>query len=173
MSTRGAIARVNGDGFKGVYHHWDSYPSGLGASLMNLYQGHFNRDLEKMLKELIDNHPAGWSTINDADFRLAPRYVEISKKDVTSDGKRGPECYCHGDRHEETQVVTEKNAADIGCEWVYAFNDKNQMVVLSSYNEDGKKMIGMFGMGNPDARWCVKAIIDLDGTEPDWENLGA
>jgi len=172
MSTRGVIARKDGNGFTGRYHHWDSYPSGLGATLMSLYQRHFNRDLEIMLKELIDNHPAGWSTINKCDFSLAPGFVDLSEKiDQSGDAKDRPQCYCHGKRTEDALVVTEKNAADIGCEWVYAFNDKNQMVVLSSYNEDGAKMIGMFGMGNPNAKWRVKAIIDLDGPEPNWQEI--
>lgn len=68
MSTRGAIARAAGDSFVGVYHHWDSYPQGLGASLWELYHGHFERDLERMLRVLIDEHPAGWSTIGGADW---------------------------------------------------------------------------------------------------------
>ena len=140
---------------------------------MSLYQSYFNRDLERMLKELIDDHPAGWSTINNADFSLVPSYIEISKKSEGSftDEAKGPESYCHGDRSEGALVVTEKNAADIGCEWVYAFNNKAEMILLGSYNDDGRKMIGMFGMGNPDAKWRIKAVIDLNGSEPNWENI--
>ena len=213
MSTRGAIVRVDGDGFKGVYHHWDSYPSGLGATLFSLYQGHFNHDLERMLKELIDDHPAGWSTINAKNFSSPIGYQSLDQaicgtcgkpnwehyyqnwehhgKPLTPKAKRemgrgnycalghsfdyvrtdNPECYCHGDRSEDALVVTEKNAAGIGCEWVYAFNQKTQMIVLGSYNEDGGKMIGMFGMGNPDAKWRIKAVIDLNGPEPNWEKI--
>ena len=38
MSTRGVIARKDGDGFTGRYHHLDSYPSGLGQTLYRLAQ---------------------------------------------------------------------------------------------------------------------------------------
>jgi len=87
MSTRGAIARViirrnktqknktqkNGTmGFKGVYHHWDSYPSGLGATLYDLRNGHFKKNTKEMLKYLINDCPQGWSTINNSDFSLPP-----------------------------------------------------------------------------------------------------
>lgn len=213
MSTRGAIARVTGDGFQGVYHHWDSYPSGLGATLFHLYNGHFDRDLEKMLKVLIDDHPAGWSTINGKNFDYSAGYQERDQaicgtcgkpnwehyyqnwehhgKPLTSKANKemaqcnyvalghsfdlvptnNPECYCHGGRHEDAMVVTEKDAADIGCEWVYAFNHKAQMIVLGSYNDDGKKMIGMFGMGNPDAKWRIRATVDLNGPEPHWGQI--
>lgn len=75
MSTRAAIVRINGEhGFKGRYHHWDGYPSGLGATLFNLYRGQFKRDLPAMLHVLIDKHKAGWSTINGANFNLEPGY---------------------------------------------------------------------------------------------------
>lgn len=81
MSTRGAIARsheIAPDvmGFRGVYHHWDSYPEGLGATLYDLYHTVFNRDLDRMLRVLIDEHPAGWSTINGADWTLPAGYRE-------------------------------------------------------------------------------------------------
>jgi hypothetical protein len=56
MSTNGIIARSTGEGtFAGRYHHWDSYPSGLGTTLVELYRGHFNRDLDRMLQVL------GWA----------------------------------------------------------------------------------------------------------------
>ncbi|KKN86984.1 hypothetical protein LCGC14_0262530 [marine sediment metagenome] len=170
MSTRGAIVRVFGDGFKGVYHHWDSYPEGLGQTLWELFHEQFGQDVERMLKFLIDEHPAGWSTLNGADFSMMPGYVELGRKIDSPDERRGPECYCHGDRSEEGNEVTEKDAAGIGVEWVYAFRD-TVMIVLSSYNEDGHKMIGMFGMGNENARWRIVTQIDLLGEEPDWEMI--
>ena len=77
MSTRGAIVRLkNGEGtqWAGVYHHWDSYPSGLGATLWDLYHGHFQKDLKGMLEVLIDEHPAGWSTIVNADWSFDPGF---------------------------------------------------------------------------------------------------
>ena len=78
MATRGAIARLNGVGrFRGVYHHWDSYPTGLGKTLFQVYQGHFGRDLDAMLRYLINDHPAGWSTINHTDFSLPAGYSEV------------------------------------------------------------------------------------------------
>lgn len=151
MSTRGCIARLTSKPgkkihFKGVYHHWDSYPEALGCTLFDAYKNRFKSDINAMLKYFIDEHPAGWSTINADE-----------------------ECYCHGGRAEKGWVVTEKNASRSGCEYVYAFSGKT-MVILSSYCEDGAKMVGMFGCGDPKAKWKVIGIVDLDGNEPDWEN---
>jgi len=53
MATRGVIARKTEDGFEGRYHHFDSYPTGLGETLFDLYNGHFKKDLTAMLKYLI------------------------------------------------------------------------------------------------------------------------
>ena len=213
MSTRGVIARQQGDSFQGRYHHWDSYPSGLGKALWELTHCQFKGNLDGMLHILIDEHPAGWSTIVNKDFSLPAGFNEMGKgnclvcgkaswehyyQEWESHGKRltakahqemtngnymslghsfetprstNAECYCHGDRREEELLVTPENAAGMGCEYVYVFSTNSVMTILSSYNGDGSKMIGMFGMGNPEAKWGVLAIAPLDGPEPDWKAL--
>jgi len=183
MGTRGAITRLTKDGFEGRYHHWDSNPSGLGEQLFKLYHGHFKENLDAMLEELIDKHPAGWSTICCRDFNLKAGYIEASNQKrnektgeyvYTKNPKltNRPLCYCHGDRKEKEWLVTEKDASDCGVEWVYAFDEKNKtMQILASYNEDNTKMIGMFGCGNPNATWKIIKIVELDGKEPDWKYI--
>jgi hypothetical protein len=163
MSTRGAIVRMTSEQtFKGAYHHWDGYPTGLGKTLFGIYNGHFKKDLKSMLDYLIDQHTAGWSTINDVDFTIKPGFGS----------KGGPVCYCHGDRHELGSVITEKNASGIGCEYVYAFTpESHHMMILSSYCENGDKMIGAFGMGDEKANWKQIAYIDLQSIEPDWTKI--
>src|SRR5437588_1230754 len=106
MSTRGIIARAIGEGkFEGRYHHSDSYPNGLGAELWKLYHGHFQRDLKRMLRFLLDKH-SGWSCIVGKDFGLKPGYtcekatehaIEFSVYSKLPDYQR-PQCYCHGTR---------------------------------------------------------------------------
>lgn len=173
MSTRGCIARKTNNGFKGIYNHWDSYPTALGATLYNLYNGHFKKDLKAMLKYLIDEHPAGWSTINNKDFNLPPGFNEIPKDPKDYDKhfeKNNPECYCHGQRKEKAWVVTDKNAAGSGCEYAYVFDEvENKMFVMSAFHRDGNKAIGMFGCGDENAVWEAIAVIALNESEPDWE----
>jgi hypothetical protein len=186
MSTRGGIVRLISmeDGkiqFKGRYHHWDSYPTGLGKSLFRLYNEHFNKNLHLMLKVLIDDHPAGWSTLVGADFKLPIGYKESEKWDKDWYKKPYPaQCYCHGGRHEEAWELDQDNASGGGVEWVYAFSPASGdhiMTVLASFCDPddpkfaGKKMIGYFGMGDPKAIWTVIAEIPLNGMEPDWEKV--
>lgn len=215
MSTRGAIARATGVGqFAGRYHHWDSYPSGLGATLHELYNGFFACDVRAMLRTLIDEHPAGWSTINGADFSLAPGFRDFNDEKCAlcgletwrhyrqyydgQNGKgrgplpegaldgiaifghnvvpqlretKGPECYCHGTRSEEPNLITERDAAGCGVEYVYVIDESTaEMRVLSSYTPRGK-MIGMFGMGDEKAEWATIGIVDLNAPAPDWEEM--
>lgn len=231
MATRGAIARLRSCEplvFAGAYHHWDSYPTGLGKTLWELYHGHFQKDLEAMLQTLIDAHPAGWSSIHSSDFSQTPGFVETNFTDKNfieasrsetratetqatetllcngngqsakvqsanaqstqdcadcDEGSPPPSCYCHGDRHEAAWVVTEKNAAGSGIEWVYAFSEGDILSVLRCYTQSPRRyqraasepqttpMIGMFGSGDPEAAWHVVERIELNGVEPDWNHL--
>ncbi len=190
MSTRSCIARRTGEGtFQGVYHHWDGYPTGLGATLFRIYRRHFKKDLVAMLAFLIEQHPAGWSTINNADFKLPAGYQEARYRkkrngddDYAKPIPHGPICYCHGGRQEEASPVTQ--ADDCGMEWAYVFDiEKRLMHVLERVYTDnavstaganlgGKHMVGMFGCGTPgNQRWQEIAAIELNGPEPDWKSL--
>ncbi len=157
MGTRGAIARKTKTGFKGVYHHWDSYPSGLGEMLWKCYHKWFNRDINKMLKFLIDGHPGGWSTINEfAETGKLARRTGINPKGAYP--------------RKEAWIVNEQNASGSGIEYVYVF-ENNKMHILSSYTARYGKMIGAFGTGDPKATWKVCETINLNGKEPNWNKL--
>jgi hypothetical protein len=172
MSTRSCIARIAGEGkFLGVYHHWDGYPSALGATLCELYNGYFHKDLPTMLKQIIDAHPAGYSTINGADFNLPAGYGR-------SEPPHGPVCFCHGERSEEAQPITQDD--DAGMEWAYVFDEeKRVMHILERVYKDntphsGKHMVGMFGSGAPGKqRWADAGTVNLDGPAPDWDKVSA
>jgi hypothetical protein len=130
--------------------------------------------LKKMLKFLLDDHKAGWSILGEVNFDQPAGFLEYPHKFVA--GESGPVCYCHGDRHDKAQLLTEKNASGAGAEWAYAFDPETRtMLVLSSYcgpgDFEGRKMIGAFGFGDPHATWKVVASVDLDGEEPDWEKM--
>ena len=154
MSTRGAIVRVTGDKkFTGVYHHWDSYPDGLGKSLWSLYHEHFNKNLDAMLKVLIDDHPAGWSTINQKDFNYSAGFNENGDNGDTERRLR-PNCYCHGDRHEYASPINERNIRNSWVEYVYAFKENH--MIISHNGIDGLEKL---------------ADVDLNGKEPNWEKL--
>jgi hypothetical protein len=159
MSTRGVIARKTGSGFRGVYHHWDSYPSGLGKMLFELRNKKFKGDTQKMLKFLIDEHPNGWSTISN----------------LVDKGRIGKDDYY--EKGNESPAVTEKNASGNGVEYAYVFAG-DTMEIWSSYTDIGgtkgqydQKMIGFFGRGDDKAKWKAIAKVNLNGAEPDWKKI--
>lgn len=141
MSTRSFIARRTDGGLVGRYHHWDGYPSALAATLLALHRS--SGDLPAMRKVLLEDHPAGFSTINGADSladfegagfteRLGPggRGIDAESRKV--------ECYCHGDRVEDEQIVTCR--CEVGVvgtcdplflEWGYALDDDGLTVYKS------------------------------------------
>lgn len=163
MSTRSVIARKKSPGlFAGTYHHWDGYPSALGHTLYDSFHEVFNKDLKKMLEYLIDEHPGGWSTINGK---------KLMAKDDDPDA---PECYCHTKDNEVVRIFDETNASSAGCEWAYVFDEENmKMFIYSSYCEDGRKMIGAFGEGDPHAGWKLTNTISLKGKqkEHNWDKF--
>ncbi len=113
MSTRGTVARKTDEGFTGVYHHFDAYPSGLGRELWGQYFTNYESDLETMQKGLIDDHPAGWSTI---------------------DGDSG-RCYCHSRTPESPAVLTQENARSYGSEYVYLLEDSALVILSPSHSK--------------------------------------
>ncbi len=153
MSTRSVIARQVGDGFVGRYHHSDGYPSGVGAALYKLYNGHFKQDAKRMLEVLIDEHPAGWSTIvgrtlgEVADFgkRIGFRERDHGTTDC-------PQCYCHGSRHEEAYEITDQDVP-FDIEYIYVINEHAALMTIISKHTD------------------LFYTVRLDGPEPDWKAI--
>jgi hypothetical protein len=167
MSTRSIIARRTGNGgWEGRYHHWDGYPEGVGATLFSAYNGHFEKDADAMLKYLVDDHPAGWSTINGADFSMEPGF-----------NGPGPSCYCHGDRSEEGFLITSEDESCAGAEYVYVVDVEDQsMTVLERAYRNGERAVQFFGIDAADVaegvHWRAVAVVDLNGIEPPWERMG-
>ena len=184
MSTRGCIAVGTIDNFEGRYHHSDSYPTSLGATLWELYRGHFRKDLEAMVKFLIEDHPAGWSTINNRNFDLEPGFIDLNSEqgkklytppyDEKLFAATPPACYCHGDRKESAQLITHKtNGGDCGLEFLYILNIRYNTISIFEwiYKDDGSHATGMFGFGPENAHWKHLRTADLNGRKPGWKSM--
>jgi hypothetical protein len=154
MGTRGLIGYKTKGGFKGVYHHWDSYPSGLGVALQKIHNSQFKGNTSKMVNYLVNKHPAGYST--------------LAHKAETGRLKRG-DYY-----KQKAPMLTNKTAASSGVEYAYVFGKKPHMMdIYSSYTPSGHKMIGMFGMGDAKSSWRRTARLDIRRKDIDWNALDA
>lgn len=151
MSTRATIARATNlgglIGWEGRYHHSDGYPEGLGAALFELWNGHFEKNTEAMMKFLLEDHQGGWSNIIGTDFNKPAGYGSPD----------GPRCYCHGERSEgpyEMNRFPERPSQVGGDDYLYVLG-KDKMVIFKDVNDT----------------WQELATVKLDGPEPEWDKL--
>ena len=158
MGTRSIIARGTRDSWEGVYHHWDGYPTALGATLFKVFNGYFEQNAKALLRILLDEHRGGWSTINNADFSQPPGF----------DGP-GPKCYCHGTRSEGPYDLLLSYGKDwAGAEYCYVINPKTSvMSVLERVYDNGTHAMSMFGLDSGAPGWKCLADVPLLGPEPD------
>ena len=173
MSTRSVIARpVDGVelDFRGRYVHSDGYPSGVGQTLFVALREQFNGDLGAMLKLIIDDHPAGWSSLMNADFSLKPGFTsyDVPKKFKRPNGTtdwerylqspqwRRPRCYCHGQRRWGDEPRTRANVLDSDIEYLYLIHEPARVMTILMPREDS---------------FTHLTEIDLDGEAPDWKAL--
>lgn len=113
MSTRGIIARVgeHEGTFKGVYNHSDSYPTWMGPHLFEMLHETYGGNLKQMLKDIIDKHSAGWSSV-------------------------GTECYCHPKRKRDAEPrenwFTSENfdERNTDIEWLWVFDEENMKLYV-------------------------------------------
>jgi hypothetical protein len=121
MSTRSVIARsgkIEGE-FAGVYVHWDGSPTTRGPLLWEIIREEFKGNLKAALVYLIDEHPAGWSSLADRT------------------------CYCHpakskrpefkNRKPEPAQVFTHEHAkrGDTDLEYLFVCDEEKKPFVRS------------------------------------------
>jgi hypothetical protein len=180
MSTRGAIARVYFDGWRGVYQHSDSYPTYLGQELWHQLWGKYNGAVKEMLIDAIDLHPGGWSSYPEVCYCHDPHFSErdgSSAKDSPYYRKDGPK-----------GTLTSKSCDPLFIEWVYVFAPDRRFLTIF-FNTTVKKLVpGQHGQfiqtsrtRHMDGRIEVESshyyvhrpfqVYSLDGPEPDWKGI--
>ena len=162
MSTRSVIGvytnREQGE-WRGTYHHFDGYPTGLGKSLWKLYHEFYEGLLPAMLEMLIDAHPQGWSSIVDADWNKRPTWDD-NPGEYTKRGEKWPPMSYRYRPGEEDSAWYFDQTTEGGQEWAYVFDiESNTMTILQS--------IGRLGA----VIYATKGTVPLDGTEPDWNSF--
>lgn len=176
MPTHGVIAFANQTGlnqiaWEGRIHSSDSYPTALGRTLWQQFREYFGRDFAAARKYLVEDHPAGFSTIVGADLSLPCGYTNDfeSAWEKLPDGRadfskplpHGARCYCHGDRSNEHYLITDADGAHYP--WLYLFVDMGYTVELRIYTDKETE-----GVTVP--VWEEVGRIDCtENKEPNWE----
>jgi hypothetical protein len=133
MSTRGCIARVgeHEGTFTGVYNHSDSYPRYMGPHLWKMLHEQYAGNLSAMLREIIDQHSAGWSFV-------------------------GKECYCHPERDRDPDPqgawITHENVRDSDAEWLWVFDEVTNRLYIRDqrHGED----VAIVDLNGPEPDWA-------------------
>lgn len=174
MSTRGCVAIAKGDGFRGVYNHFDSYPTGLGKELWAHLQG---RDLEQFAKELLQygdwreylnggtceycGKEAGQPCdISGVIFALAGHQpIPEIQMNLSRTGYADPEAKHHKHVSAEDAQMTDQDADPLFIEWVYVLAPKIGWVTVLAHTTTKELREGQHGT------WCEPSIMkELDGS---------
>ncbi len=131
---------------KGVYH-WDGHPPRLGPCLFRLFREAYKGDLESMLGDIVDAHPAGWADLEKWD------------------------CYCHarGLGVEGYEPRDLKWAIQTGLHWAYLFGFEDGepiMVVAHRMARWSPSFLEPL-----EEWWAAGSIVPLNGDEPDWKSV--
>ena len=177
MSTRGAIAFGNAKEWSGVYNHADSYPTGLGAGAWEALKSGL------LTKEFIESHPGGWSSFPEICYCHDSYFSErdgSSAKDSPFYRKDAP----------DGRITNEESDA-LFIEYVYVVDtDANKLHILKNVQvelnsawlegwngegyffkhiKEGGETISVYQ--NSAYKHVLAVSLDLDGDEPDWDNL--
>lgn len=151
MSTRSFIARKTDIGYEGVYCHWNGYLDYNGRMLLEEYS---DSEKLKLLLSFGDMSVLG---------------SEIGEKHDFNDNAKGTVTTYYGrDRGETGELITTKKfamfpmlliyAADVGCEYVYLFEDGHW-----KYCERGLQFFGQSdGSEFADFNDLEKALVTMN-----------
>lgn len=183
MGTRGVIAVFTNETekyWRGVFHHYDSNPRGLGRALYRAYNGYFKQDIYKMLDYLLF-HRAGWASIVNKDFSKSPGYQDHSEAPNILDGEKEyiawhkernqPQCFCHGARNDEPMPFITKKGYDWGAEWAYVLSHRNPVMYIFCQRSlvESLEERGVYpAPTDMDTLWRYVGVVRLDKPEPDW-----
>jgi hypothetical protein len=152
MSTRSIIAVAHGDVWAGVSCHMDGYPTWQGPRLWATFQVRHGGDIAAFEAQELQAHPGGYSGYPDA-------------------------CYCHAaedpvEADEEYYTPEDEETCAVLMEWVYVFSRRVLTVLKSVPTGRTLDCTGPYGAWRqPIYRWSMVQQIDLQGTEPDWEEV--
>jgi len=172
MSTRSCIAEKTKTGFKGVYCHFDGYPTCRGKEIWDILMKKFilnkgvigvSNDGTRALRSFVDiyikGHRGGWSNFPESCYCHTPDFV---MRDGVPDG-----------------TMNEKTADALFIEWVYAIDVEKKTLTIyvqgRAKGETKEKGVNGNEWNSPNYAHCFVCELDInpDSKEPNWEKVEA
>ena len=181
MGTRGVVAIKQGDSWRGVYNHYDSYPEGLGADLFEHLQG---KDLHQFAKDLMrfddwrDYLGGGVCPYCGGVGLGQPHSISMAISEATSSGSTkfpDPERKYHkhsydskkrGEIKANCTPDDEKNDA-LWWEWVYIVDPDTATIRILTNCMASKLKVN----GTADYQWVEVHELPIDQKKVDWKKI--
>lgn len=137
MSTRSIIACGQTDDFdaddvKGVYHHFDGDPEGMGVYLQRLLRVEEIGDAAATMKRIVDDEPIGWSNFIDCTWAYGSQWEDaiiLNNGEFLRSGS--PQSYTARGEKEVWNTVA---SSDHGQDYMYYVNLNRLMLVIYERN---------------------------------------
>ena len=176
MGTRGCVAIAQGDGWRGVYNHWDSYPMELGKELWAHLQG---KDLRQFAEDLLRygdwreylnggtcqycGQQAGQPcSISGVIFSLgvpSDKHTLEVQRNIARTGYPDPDAKYHQHSTAADGQMTDQDADPLFIEWVYVVALTNGHVTVLANTTTNELKEGQPGY------WCEPSTLRLlDGS---------
>jgi len=146
MSTRSIIGYVQKDGsFRGVYSHWDGYPSGVGQAIFNAALQH---GIQAVTRHIVDDKVCGWSSLASWDCNL-DHFVSFSDNDAityeqryvdNNDPYAGYAVYYDGSRA-DTTFYNRDSAKQSWAKFLYLFDETENTLSIFVYEYGVERLI--------------------------------
>ena len=165
MATRGIVAVGTKENWRGVYNHYDSYPTGLGRDLFEHIKT--QSDVQTFANNLLQfddwrNYLRGGICPYCGKKTTQPHSITGILLRETEEGVfLDPNGLYHKHHTAQNQrEFTPEQIAHTDCEWLYVVEaETNQMHVFELKRQDGAKIAHL------------KASVDLTADAPRWAAL--
>lgn len=182
MGTRGVVAIKQGNSWRGVYNHFDSYPEGLGADLFEHLQ---SKDLHQFAKDLMQFDDwrdylnggvcpycggVGLGQPHTISMAISEAAPPGSTKFPDPERKYHMHSYDNKKRSEVRANCTPDNEKKdaLWWEWVYIVDSETRTIKILTNCMASKSKVD----GPADFQWVEVCVISIDQKDIDWGKIG-